>query len=198
MPLQNKPIVTLVGGGVRCGKSAFAVARAHALGARRGFIATAQAFDNEMADRIANHKAERAGQFTTIEAPIHVAQAVRNLQGMDVVVIDCLTLWLSNLLMADLADADIYAELDGLVAAIGSGRSHMVLVTNEVGLGVVPPTPLGRRFRDLAGRVHQRCAAVADEIYFGALGCMLRLRPNPVCLVMAHEFATVSAAADRS
>lgn len=191
MPLPNKPIVTLVGGGVRCGKSGFALARAYGMGAKRGFIATAQAFDDEMRDRIANHKAERAGQFTTIEAPFHVAQAVRDLQTMDVVVIDCLTLWLSNLLMADLADADVYAELDGLIAAIAGGKAHVVLVTNEVGLGIVPSTPLGRRFRDLAGRVHQRCASVADEIFFGALGCMLRLHPSPVCLVTAHQFATV-------
>jgi adenosylcobinamide kinase / adenosylcobinamide-phosphate guanylyltransferase len=188
MAPQPPSTIILVGGGVRCGKSAFALARASSLGGTRAFVATAQAFDDEMRDRITAHQQERAASFTTIEAPLDVAQAVLGLAETQVVVIDCLTLWLSNLLMAEKTDVEIYTELERLMQAIESRSWHVVLVTNEVGLGVVPASPLGRRFRDLAGRIHQRMVERADEIYFGALGAMLRLRPNPVSLVTRNDF----------
>lgn len=196
-PPQGPPsraTLILVGGGVRCGKSAFALHRARAIGARRAFLATAQAFDDEMGARIAAHKAERTDAFMTIEAPIDLAHALEALPAVDVVVIDCLTLWLSNLLMAEKDDDDVYAALETLIQAILARPWHVVLVTNEVGLGVVPASPLGRRFRDLAGRIHQRLVPHADEIYFGALGAMLRLRPEPIRLFTQHDFHTPASA----
>lgn len=174
----------VVGGGVRSGKSAFALELARGLGARRAFIATAQAFDDEMRERIARHVEERGREFETHEVPLDLASALARLES-DVVVIDCLTLWLSNLLLAEpvpTTDALEHA-IDALVVAIERRRSHVIVVTNEVGMGVVPESALGRLFRDLAGRAHQRLCARADEIYLGMLGCMLRLRPEPLALV---------------
>lgn len=188
---KSPSTIVLVGGGVRCGKSAFALSRAMAVGKSRAFVATAQAFDEEMRDRISAHQEERDSNFVTVEAPLEVAQALANLGNVDVIVIDCLTLWLSNLLMAEKTDAEIYAALETLVVALQSRSWQVILVTNEVGLGVVPASVLGRRFRDLAGRIHQRLVGVADEIYFGALGAMLRLRPNPVCLVTQSDFRSL-------
>lgn len=171
----------LIGGGVRCGKSAFALARACELGTRRLFIATAQAFDDEMRTRIRDHQLERGALFETLEEPLAVPEAVRA-QGTqhDVIVIDCLTLWLSNLLMRD---EDVEARIEALAQALRVRACHVIIVTNEVGMGLVPDNALGRRFRDCAGRAHQRLARESDEIYMGALGCLLRLRPDPVALV---------------
>lgn len=172
----------LVGGGARSGKSAFALARAQALGARRVFVATAAADDDEMRARIARHAAERGDAFVTVEAPREVAAAVRAADA-DVVLVDCLTLWLSNLLCAGATEPDAAAAVDELVAATGAAQADVVVVTNEVGLGIVPAAPLARAFRDVAGRAHQRLARDAAEIYLAALGIVLRIRPAPVAEV---------------
>lgn len=172
----------LVGGGVRCGKSAFALERARALGERRVFLATAQAGDAEMAQRIARHRQERGAAFACVEEPLDLVSALASLRDADVVVIDCLTLWLSNLLATQQSDAQILAHVDELVSALAAAAHHSVIVTNEVGMGLVPETPLGRRFRDLTGFAHQRIARGADEIYVGVLGAILRLAPGPVAL----------------
>lgn len=174
----------VVGGGVRSGKSAFALELARGLGSRRAFVATAQAFDAEMRDRIEWHVSERGDEFETYEEPVELASLLGRLRA-DVVVVDCLTLWLSNLLLRDPAPqvAALEAEIDRFAAVLGERRSHVILVTNEVGMGVVPESALGRLFRDLAGRTHQRVCASADAIYFAAMGCMLRLAPAPVELV---------------
>jgi adenosylcobinamide kinase/adenosylcobinamide-phosphate guanylyltransferase len=172
--------VALVGGGARSGKSAFALDHARRLGERRVFVATAEALDDEMRGRIDRHRQERGAAFATVEEPRALPRALQTLEGADVVVVDCLTLWLSNLLLADLGAPAIRGELEALVAVLAARRFHAVLVTNEVGMGLVPETPLGRRFRDLAGEVHQRLARVADEIYLAALGVVLRIHPAPV------------------
>jgi adenosylcobinamide kinase/adenosylcobinamide-phosphate guanylyltransferase len=174
--------LVLIGGGARSGKSAFALERARRLGARRVFVATAEALDDEMRARIDRHRCERGADFRTVEAPLAVAETLRRIDGADadVVVVDCLTLWLSNLLVGGASVADIGARVDDVAAAAGERRFHTLLVTNEVGMGIVPEAPLARAFRDVAGRAHQRLAAAADEIYFGALGTILRLRPAPV------------------
>jgi adenosylcobinamide kinase/adenosylcobinamide-phosphate guanylyltransferase len=179
------PQLILVGGGCRSGKSTFALARTKALGERRVFLATGQAFDDEMRARIDRHRDERGDSFATVEAPVELAGALAAIdpRRTDAVLVDCLTLWLSNLMLAERADADILAEVDRLVDVLTPRRFHVVLVTNEVGMGVVPESALGRRFRDLAGFTHQRVAAAADEIYAAMLGCVLRLRPGPVDLV---------------
>lgn len=178
----------LIGGGVRCGKSAFALQRARELGDRRVFIATAQAFDAEMRARIDAHQAERGGAFETIEEPLALTQALRTQAARaDVVVIDCLTLWLSNLLLHDLSDDAIADHVAELAAELAQRRCHSVLVTNEVGMGLVPDNVLGRRFRDCVGRAHQVLTPQSDELYFGVLGSLLRMRPAPLGLVDKKE-----------
>jgi adenosylcobinamide kinase/adenosylcobinamide-phosphate guanylyltransferase len=173
--------ITLIGGGVRCGKSAFALELARGLGRRRLFIATAEALDPEMRERIDRHRAERGQDFETLEEPLAVPEALERAQA-DVVVVDCLTFWLSNLLLRDATDEQIETRVAALLRALATRRFHSVLVTNEVGMGVVPDNALGRRFRDCVGRTHQQLAALSDELYFGVLGSMLRLRPAPIAL----------------
>jgi adenosylcobinamide kinase/adenosylcobinamide-phosphate guanylyltransferase len=172
--------LALVGGGARCGKSAFALGLARERGRRRVFVATAQALDEEMAARIARHRDERGVAFRTVEAPLALAPALASLGDADVVVVDCLTLWLTNQLLHDPSDERIASELTAVLDAIRTAAFDSIVVTNEVGLGLVPETALGRRFRDLAGTVHQRIATAADEVYFAALGMMLRLKPGPI------------------
>jgi len=181
---MSQPQLIVVGGGVRSGKSAFALELARGLGERRAFVATAQAFDAEMRERIDRHVEERGRQFETYEEPRELTALLNRVQA-DVVVVDCLTLWLSNLLLASPQPRgpEIEREIERFAVALSMRRNHVILVTNEVGMGVVPESALGRLFRDLAGRAHQRVCASADQIYFAALGCMLRLRPDPVALV---------------
>ncbi|MCL2450306.1 MAG: bifunctional adenosylcobinamide kinase/adenosylcobinamide-phosphate guanylyltransferase [Polyangiaceae bacterium] len=173
-----------IAGGARSGKSAFALARATALGPRRVFIATAQALDDEMRERIAHHRAERGNAFVTAEEPWDVPLAIDRLAGLDldVAIVDCLTLWISNRLLRGDDAAQIAAGIDDLVAAAAAARFPVIVVSNEVGMGVVPEHPVGRAFRDITGRAHQRLAARADELYFAAMGCIVRLRPSPVAL----------------
>lgn len=177
------PRIILVGGGVRSGKSAFAQRRAEALGIRRTFVATAQALDDEMRARIDAHKVERAGAFETVETPFEVARAIERADGAEVVLVDCLTLFVSNLLCADHSDEAIHARFDELVTVLRTSPRPVVLVTNEVGLGIVPDNALSRRFRDLTGLLHRRIAEISDELYFATMGVVLRLRPSPVEVV---------------
>jgi adenosylcobinamide kinase/adenosylcobinamide-phosphate guanylyltransferase len=180
-PSTREPAsITLIGGGVRSGKSALALRLCRARGERRVFIATAEAHDDEMAARIARHQEERGAAFRTHEVPLDLPEALAALSGVDGVVIDCLTLWLSNLLGAGLGDDHIAARVDDLCASLQRRAFDVFVVTNEVGLGVVPPSPVGRRFRDLTGRAHQQLAAISDQVFFAALGVTLRLRPGPV------------------
>ena len=170
-------ITTLVLGGARSGKSAYAQAQAEAWAAERQrrptMIATAQAFDDEMAERIARHQADRASLWQTREAPLDLAAALEALGPKDVAVVDCLTLWLSNLMMAE---ARLDQAAAGLVAAVGACRARLWLVSNEVGLGIVPENALARRFRDEAGRLHQTLAAQSDQVVFIAAGLPLTLK----------------------
>ncbi len=168
---------TLVLGGARSGKSAFAQKAAETAGGagRPTLIATGQAFDDEMAERIARHRADRGESWITVEAPLALPAAISALPADAVAVVDCLTLWLSNLLMAE---RDVEAAATDLVKAVAACPARLWLVSNEVGLGLVPETPLGRRFRDEAGRLHQRLAATVDEVYFVAAGLPLRLKPQ--------------------
>jgi adenosylcobinamide kinase / adenosylcobinamide-phosphate guanylyltransferase len=180
-----KPRFVLVGGGARSGKSRFAQALAMDRGRRRLFVATAQAFDDEMRDRIDHHRQERGAAFATVEEPLALPETIATLGegGADVLLVDCLTLWLSNLLMHDPSAAPARRRIDDLVRAIAARRCHVILVSNEVGLGIVPEAPLARLFRDLCGYAHQRLGDEADEIYAALLGQILRLRPDPVLCV---------------
>lgn len=178
--------IALVGGGARSGKSAFALALARSRGARRVFVATGQAFDDEMRARIAAHARERGPDFVTIEEPVAVPARLDQLDAAqaDVVVIDCLTLWLSNLMLRDEPEAAIAHHVDALADALRRCACHTIVVTNEVGLGLVPETPLGRAFRDVTGRAHQTLAAIADDLYLAVMGVVLQLRPAPVSLAL--------------
>jgi adenosylcobinamide kinase/adenosylcobinamide-phosphate guanylyltransferase len=180
--------VILVGGGARSGKSHFALEYARRLGQLRLFVATAQAFDEEMRERIQHHRDERGSDFATVEEPLHLTRVLGQAQNVDVIVVDCLTLWLSNLLMKETTVEPIDEQVAELVIALKARRQDIVLVSNEVGLGIVPESTLGRIFRDVAGRTHQRLAAEADEVYFAAMGLVLRLVPEPVKTFRPGEY----------
>lgn len=178
---MSRPFV-LVGGGARSGKSRFALTRALGL-AQDGvatFIATAEASDDEMKARIARHQAERGARLRTLEAPLALPAAIDEARGSAVVLVDCLTLWLSNLLVRGASADEALARVEDLRGAIARRDGPVILVTNEVGMGLVPETPLGRTFRDVSGIAHQRLARDADEVHHCVLGMVLRLRPNPV------------------
>ncbi len=166
----------LVLGGARSGKSRYALALAEAAAPERVMIATAQAFDEEMAERIARHKAERGAGWTTREAPLLLAQALaEEARPGRVAVVDCLTLWLSNLL---LAERDLEAATRDLAALALAGP--VIFVSNEVGQGIVPETPLGRAFRDAQGRANQALAAVCDAVVLVTAGLPRLLKPAPM------------------
>jgi adenosylcobinamide kinase/adenosylcobinamide-phosphate guanylyltransferase len=169
--------VTLVLGGARSGKSAFAQsaaeARARTLGLTPVMIVTAQAFDAEMEDRIARHQADRGEAWTTLEAPMDLPAALKGLGSGAVAVVDCLTLWLTNLMLAGCDLSSAAAELAEAVAAFDG---ELWLVSNEVGWGVVPDNALARRFRDEAGRLHQTLAQAADAVHLVVAGLSLRMK----------------------
>lgn len=166
------PAHQLILGGARSGKSRHAQGLAEAAGQRRLYIATGEARDAEMADRIARHRAERGAGWETAEAPLEVAAAI-GAAGADVVLLDCLTLWLANVM---LDGRGVEAETDGLLAALAAAPCPVVMVSNEVGMGLVPETPLGRAFRDAQGRLNQRVAAAVPLVTFVAAGLPLRLK----------------------
>lgn len=164
----------LVLGGARSGKSRFAQAQAEALPGQLVYIATAQAFDAEMADRIARHRAVRGPRWRTVDAPLALAGAILAESRPDsVVLVDCLTLWASNLL---LGEEDVAAAIAGLTDAIANAPGKIILVTNEVGLGIVPDNALARRFRDIAGDINQAVAACVDSAIFVAAGLPMVLK----------------------
>ncbi|MGZ5907259.1 MAG: bifunctional adenosylcobinamide kinase/adenosylcobinamide-phosphate guanylyltransferase [Reyranella sp.] len=176
------PPVTLVLGGARSGKSTYA--EKLVTGALFGasprpavYIATAEAGDVEMATRIMAHRARRGVGWTTIEEPLKLADALDGAQTHRLpVLVDCLTLWLSNLMQAGL---DIDEATDELLAGLDDYKSPVVLVSNEVGLGVVPETPLGRSFRDAQGRLNMRIAECADRVILMAAGLPLTMKDRP-------------------
>ena len=164
----------LILGGARSGKTRRALALAGPF-AERIHIATAEALDEEMSARIEAHRRERGAAWTTIEAPLDLPAAISRLPVAEAVcVVDCLTLWLSNLMGAGRNVEDATAEL---CQAILASKPAVVLVSNEVGLGLVPDTPLGRAFRDRQGRLYQTVAAITDRVEFIAAGLSLQLKP---------------------
>lgn len=165
-------------GGARSGKSRYGQARAEMLGGRHHFVATAEAFDEEMRSRIARHQADRDARWQTIEASHDLPGVLDALNAPDaVVLVDCLTLWLSNLI---LADADIGRAEAELCSQINVFVGHIILVSNEVGLGIVPANALARRFGDAAGRLNQAVAAVATEVVLLTAGLPLTLKSTPL------------------
>ena len=163
--------ITLILGGARSGKTSHALRAAEATGRGLVMIATAEALDAEMEDRIARHRAERGPRWRTLEAPLDLTCALDQVGTEETAVVDCLTLWVSNLMHAD---RDLEAEAARLLVAL-PGRD-VLLVSNEVGLGIVPDNALARRFRDAAGRLNQQVAAAADRVVFVAAGLPLVLK----------------------
>src|SRR3954447_8412564 len=175
---QPLPSVTLILGGARSGKSAHAEALVLGSGRRPVYLATAQALDAEMAERVRQHRQRRAADWLTVEEPLELPHALAAASGAGrAVLVDCLTLWLTNLL---LAGRDIPAAGDALLAGLGDLPGPVVLVSNEVGLGIVPMGELSRAFVDHAGWLHQRLAGAADWVRFVAAGLPLDLKsPDP-------------------
>jgi adenosylcobinamide kinase/adenosylcobinamide-phosphate guanylyltransferase len=166
----------LVLGGARSGKSRFAEGRARDTGLEKVYLATGRAWDDEMRDRIATHKADRADDgWTTHEEPLDLVGALKALDGSDrVILVDCLTLWVTNLMMEEGRDAD--ADGAALAAILKELQATVIFVSNEVGLGIVPENKMARAFRDHAGRLHQAIAAEAAEVYFVAAGLPLKMK----------------------
>ncbi|WP_010219136.1 bifunctional adenosylcobinamide kinase/adenosylcobinamide-phosphate guanylyltransferase [Sphingomonas sp. PAMC 26621] len=164
---------TLFLGGARSGKSRLAQQAAEACDGPLTYLATGEGRDDEMADRIARHQADRGARWRTVECPLALPEAIGAV-GAGAVLVDCLTLWLSNLM---LGEHDIARRTADLLAAIAGTPLPVMIVSNEVGLGIVPEHPLGRRFRDAAGRLNQAVAAQVDASYFVAAGLVLPLQP---------------------
>jgi len=161
-------------GGARSGKSRYAQLRAESLTGDLVYIATAQAFDAEMEERITRHRADRGPRWSTLDVPLDLPAAIlSNAAPGRVLLVDCLTLWTSNLMFAE---RDLDAETEALASAVAQATGPVLLVANEVGLGIVPDNALARRFRDAAGRINQAIAAAADEVQFIAAGLPLRLK----------------------
>jgi len=171
-------------GGARSGKSSFALSLAHRTGGRVVFVATAEGLDDEMRQRIERHRRERPQHWRTLEAPVELGEALRTEAGVaDVVLIDCLGLLVANVMGEDTDDAAalearLDAEVDGLLAAHQAGAATFIVVSNEVGMGVVPAYASGRVFRDLLGRVNQKLARAADRVYWMVAGLAVEVKAS--------------------
>lgn len=180
--MSRVPRSDLILGGVRSGKSreALRVAASMPPGSRGAFLATAQALDGDMEARIARHRAERPRGWATLEEPYDVVRACGSLAGsVDVVVLDCLTLWVANLLIRGDEDKSILAAADTLAEFLAERRFTIIIVSNEVGAGVHPATDVGLRFRDALGGVNQRIAAAADRVTYMVAGLSMVVKDVP-------------------
>ena len=166
--------MTLITGGAASGKSSHALRLASAFGPKVLFVATCIPRDDEMRAKVTRHRAQRPATWETVEATRRLGDALRS--GYDGAVVDCLTLLVSQLLVDNIADAEIYEEVGNLCHAARRASYPVVVVTNEVGYGVVPEHPVGRRFRDLAGRCNQLAAEMADEVELVVCGIPLKVK----------------------
>ena len=173
---NKKKGLILVLGGVRSGKSDFARNLCEAAGGRKVYLATATALDPEMARRIERHKSERGREWTTVEEPLEVACSISSEEQGSVILIDCLTLWLSNLMGLGLGDDEILQRVDGLTGVIGESASFVAAVSNDVSQGIMPVNAMARRFADISGFMNQRLAAAAEEVFFMTAGLPARLK----------------------
>lgn len=171
--MNNLPNLTLVLGGAASGKSKFAESLCLQSGLRKIYIATAQVFDDEMAAKVTKHLDQRGAGWITIEAPLDVASAMATTGKDDVVLVDCATLWLTNMI---LGDHDLAAHTDALLTALGDTPARVVIVSNEVGQGIVPDNALSRKFRNAQGQLNQAIAARADTVVAVMAGLPLALK----------------------
>lgn len=173
----SPPRIDFVLGGARSGKTSMALARAEASDLSPVMVATAQAFDEEMVARIAAHRAERGARWGLVEEPLDLAEALtREARAGRILMVDCLTLWLSNTL---LAERDVDAAIAALVTALSGLCGPAILVSNEVGLGIVPDNALARRFRDLQGRLNREVARLADRVTLVVAGIEVTVKTSP-------------------
>ncbi len=170
--------ITLVTGGVRSGKSSFAVSYAQNKDGNKVFIATAVPFDDEMRIRVENHRVERGKLFETVEEPYELAAAITHVHSRySITVVDCLTVWMGNLFYKYEQNTGlISAEIDKLVMALNSVQSEIIIVTNEVGWGIVPENKLARDFRDMNGLLNQKVAAIADNVILSVSGIQVNIK----------------------
>lgn len=175
--------ILYISGGSRSGKSRYAEQRAAAIPGPRTYIATCPVIDNEMAARIELHRQQRAGQgWITIEEPLNLPLALRDCQNNAVVLVDCITLWINNLLYTagqrqqELTEEQIAEHTRQVIAAARLGARTVIFVTNELGMGLVPADAVSRRYRDLIGRSNQLLAAAADEVVFMVSGLPLQIK----------------------
>jgi len=163
--------IVFITGGCRSGKSRFALDYADRHFKEKVFVATAEALDGEMTRRIQKHQEERGPDWTTIEEPVALPEKLASLgEEHHVALVDCLTLWISNLLVAGEKEPEILSRADALAAAIQGMRQSVIVVSNEVGSGIVPDNPMARTFRDLSGTINQKMAACADLVIFMVAG----------------------------
>jgi adenosylcobinamide kinase/adenosylcobinamide-phosphate guanylyltransferase len=169
--------IYFITGGARSGKSAYAEDLAKDLAGKRAYLATAQALDAEMVARIEHHRKRRGSSWDTFEEPLAIEELVRKLKGRyQVLLLDCLTLWLSNVMARTDRDEDIHARIRDLSGSLREFEGAAIVVSNEVGLGIVPDNPLARRFRDLAGLLNQEVARTSDVAYFLAAGIPMKIK----------------------
>ena len=170
----ENPNITFILGGARSGKSHFAEKFTASLGLEKVYIATSQIFDEEMRTRVAKHQHDRGAGWHTVEEPLALAETLlRESKSDNAILVDCLTLWLTNLM---LADKDIEALGDELAAVLLQLSGPVILVSNEVGQGIVPDNAMARAFRDHAGRLHQKIAEISGEVYFVTAGLPQKLK----------------------
>jgi adenosylcobinamide kinase/adenosylcobinamide-phosphate guanylyltransferase len=170
--------IIFITGGARSGKSAYALLDASGRKGSKAYVATAEALDEEMKERIHNHKTERGNDWDTYEEPLKIADALQDIKGKyRTILVDCLTLWLSNTLLTSQQPEE---SIDAFIHRLNSLHSvegvHLYIVSNEVGMGIVPDNALSRRFRDLAGTLNQRIAALADEVTLVIAGIPVRIK----------------------
>jgi adenosylcobinamide kinase/adenosylcobinamide-phosphate guanylyltransferase len=173
---ESRGGIVFVIGGAKSGKSGFALEKASLHAGKKAYIATAQAFDEEMTERIRRHRKERSFGWETIEEPVEVPALIRRIAGSyDAILLDCLTLWLSNLVLGN--EELVEGRINDLLTALSEKRrSHLYLVSNEVGMGIVPDNALSRRFRDYAGSLNQLVARAADEVYLVTAGIPVKIK----------------------
>ncbi|MEW6040194.1 MAG: bifunctional adenosylcobinamide kinase/adenosylcobinamide-phosphate guanylyltransferase [Elusimicrobiota bacterium] len=168
--------ITFILGGARSGKSSFALALTKKKAGRTAFIATCRPLDEEMKRRIALHRAKRPSDWRTFEEPLQLSALVKKISPkFRVLIIDCLTLFISNILLKGHSDNVIEKRVIELLKILKKLKCNSILIANEVGLGVVPESKLGRKFRDLAGRINQTVAGLADEVFFITAGIPLKI-----------------------
>jgi adenosylcobinamide kinase/adenosylcobinamide-phosphate guanylyltransferase len=192
---MNKKIIFITGG-ARSGKSSFALAKALTAAGRKAYIATAEALDEDMTERIEQHKKQRGKEWDTYEEPLEIAEVLKKLDGSySALVLDCLTLWLSNLFMKTQSEGHalqtIETEIQELLDSLrqlkssaargpGSGFCSLYIVSNEVGMGIVPENETARKFRDMAGILNQKIAEVSDEVYMMVAGIPMKMKGKHV------------------